>query len=171
MVVTSLPPVSRPLRDGELQAVVKVLDGNGDAVLQASELAQATTVRKALDTNHNGRIEATELVRGLKTDQLTVSLSRRGAIQVLLSFDTDRDGYLSQDELALDAKASAAIDGYGAAKFAIVNGATYRDGDGRPRTTGQATVDGRISLSEMANAIADGRLTVGRCFYANGSLT
>jgi hypothetical protein len=171
MAITSLPPASRLLRDNELRAVVNALDANGDKILQKEELnITSVAMRKMLDTNRNGRFEAEEVKKGLLADKFTVTLSRRDAVQVLLKFDSNQDGYLAQNELELNDKALKMLDNYGARKFKAVNGAVYADDKGRARQTGEAAADGKISVSEMANAIADGRMQIGQRFYAPGSL-
>jgi hypothetical protein len=171
MAINSLPPASRPLRDDELRAVVNALDTNGDKVLQKNELnITSAALRKKLDTNQNGQFEAEEVKQGLLTDSFSVSLTRDAAVQVLLKFDSNRDGHLDKNELEMNDKAVKLLENYGAKKYFSVNGAYVHDSRGLLRQTGFAEIDGRLSVSEVANAIADGRLQIGRTFFTPGTV-
>jgi PBP1b-binding outer membrane lipoprotein LpoB len=170
-VINSLPPASRPLRDNELRAIVNALDTNNDKILQKHELNIAkAALRSQLDTNGNGQFEAEEVKQGLLADKFTVSLSRDAAVQVLLKFDSNQDGFLAANELDMNDKAVNLIDNYGASKYAHANASLVRDDNNRLRRTGAAAADGKLSISEMANAIADGRLLVGQRFFTPGSV-
>lgn len=155
-------PATRPLRDNELNAVINALDTNGDKVLQKDELFVTTpALRRELDTNRNGRFEDYEVKEAFRRDRIQITLTRRAAEQVLLKFDSNQDGYLSRGELEMNDKLFNMVDGYGSRKYAFENGHMVYDSKGRLRPTGEAVKgDGRISISELANAIGDGQLKI-----------
>lgn len=155
-------PASRPLRENELNAVINALDTNGNKVLEKNELNISTAdLRRRLDFNRDGRFQADEVKFGFQNDMFSIQLNRSAAEQVLLKMDSNQDGYLSRNELELNDKMMNLVDGYGSRKYGSENGQRVYDAKGRVRETGRAAKDGSISISEMANAFADGHLKIG----------
>lgn len=157
-------PATRQLRDNELNAVVNALDRSGDKVLQRDELLVTSRDRfLRMDENRNNRLETSEAKGAFQRDELNITFqgARKPAVDVLLKMDSNQDGYLGQNELAMNQKMINQLDGYGARKYGAENGARVYDAKGKVRETGDARQDGAISISEMANALADGLLKIG----------
>lgn len=157
-------PATRQLRDNELNAVINALDRNGDGVMQKNELLVTSRDRfNRMDTNYDGRLQTSEAKGAFQRDELNITFqgARKAAVDVLLKMDSNQDGYLSKGELAMNQKMLNQLDGYGSRKYGTENGARVYDAKGRVRETGEARQDGRISISEMANALADGLLKIG----------
>src|SRR5688500_9682435 len=58
-------PLSRRLHDSEHNAVISALDTNRDGVLKQDELSIASAdLRRRLDANNNGQLEAPEVKAG-----------------------------------------------------------------------------------------------------------
>lgn len=164
-------PASRLLRDNEQNAVINALDKSGDKVLQKNELLITSAARfDRMDTNRNGRLETSEAKAAMQRDELTIRFpgARQAAVDVLLKMDNDQDGYLGANELELNQKMLNQVDGYGSNKYRYENNSLVRDQKGKVRETGVATQDGRISISEMANAIADQLINIGSRFTIPG---
>jgi|GEM_PF-4347622 len=159
-------PATRKLRDNELNAVVNALNTNGDKTISRDELTvgQRDLFYK-LDTDTDGRLTGNEVKAGFQQDLFSISIgNRKAAVDVLLKLDNNQDGYLAENELAMNDKMVNQLDGYGSNKYAYHNGASAIDSKGKIRETGSARKDGYISISEMANALADGILQVGQRF-------
>lgn len=164
-------PASRQLRDNEQNAVINALDKSGDKVLQRNELLITSQSRFArMDSNRNGRLETSEAKAAMQRDELTITFpgSRQAAVDVLLKMDNNQDGYLGSNELELNQKMLNQVDGYGSNKYRYDNNSLVRDQKGKTRETGRADRDGKISISEMANAIADQIINIGSRFTIPG---
>jgi hypothetical protein len=162
---------SRPFRDNELNAVINALDKNHDGVIGRNELMISDPNRfRRMDTNHNGRLEASEAKSALKSGDISnISFNgdRAAAVQVLLKFDSNQDGMLSRNEFEMTPAAVRTVDGYGSSKYSYQNGQQVTDDKGRIRSTGSARADGQVSISELANALADNRFVIGQALNFN----
>lgn len=160
-MTSGLPPaMTAELTQAQLETVVRALDANRDGVLQNGELQLAPEAARALDTNGNGRVEIGEVVSALKEDRFVIGLKRDEALKAMIQFDKDQDGYIGLHELEMTYNFMRLVDGYGAEAYAGVNGQPVVDAAGKRHPTGAARSDGRISLSEIANALTDGKLMV-----------
>ena len=157
---------SRNFRDNELNAVINALDTNKDKVIGRNELNITDSNRfRRMDTNHNGRLETSEAKAGLANGDIrniTFNGNRDAAVQVLLKFDSNQDGLLSKNEFQMTSSAVKTCDGYGSNKYGAVNGQMVGDDKGRYRQTGSARADGQVSISELANCLADNRFVIGQ---------
>lgn len=170
-MTSGLPPaMTAELTKAQLENVVRALDTNRDGVLQNAELPLAPEVVRALDGNGNGRLEVGEVVSALQQDQFVIGLKRDQALKALIQFDKNNDGYIGLNELEMTYNLMQMVDGYGAEAYADVNDKPMRDAAGKRQPTGAVKSDGRISLSEMANAMADGRLLVASRIFEVGLL-
>jgi hypothetical protein len=163
------PIASRQFRDNEANAIINALDKNNDRIIGRNELLITDPNRfRQMDTNRNGRLEAFEAKDALKIgliSNITFNGNRTAAAQVLLKFDSNQDGYLQRNEFDMTGSAVRAVDGYGSRKYAYENGELMRDDKGRVRSTGSAQADGRVSISELANALADNQFVIGDALY------
>ena len=160
-------PATRLLRDNELNAVVNALDANRDKTLQRNELnIGEPRLQDRLDSNRDGRFSADEVKGGFQRDEFAISFggARASAVDVMLKLDNNQDGYLAANELEMNDKMLNQLDGYGSRKYGAENGRTVVDQKNRVRQTGEAARDGRISISEIANALTDGLLKIGSRF-------
>jgi Ca2+-binding EF-hand superfamily protein len=159
-------PATRKLRDNELNAVINALNTDGNKTISRDELTvgQRDLFYK-LDTTPDGRLSTDEVKAGFQQDLFSISIgNRQAAVDVLLKLDNDQNGYLAANELAMNDKMLNQLDGYGSNKYSHKNGEWVTDSKGKMRLTGAARKDGFISISEMANALADGILQVGQRF-------
>lgn len=163
------PIASRQFRDNEANAIINALDRNNDRVISRNELTITDPYRfRRMDTNGNGRLETSEAKEALKRgdiSNITFNGNRAAAVQVLLKFDSNQDGYLERNEFEMTSSAVRAVDGYGSRKYSYENGESVRDDKGRIRGTGYAQADGRVSVSELANALADNQFVIGDALY------
>ena len=164
------PIASRPFADDKCNAIINALDSNKDGVLGRNELTITDSNRfRAMDTNHDGRLQTYEAKDALKIGLINpIRIGNRdAAVKVLLKFDGNSDGYLDKNEFPMTSDAVRFVDGYGSRKYGAVNGQLAYDDKGRVRNTGEAGRDGRVSVSEMANAVADKQFALGGALYFN----
>ncbi len=86
--------------------VLGALDADRDNIISASEIANAPTALRKLDTNHDGKLTAEEcglrLRANLAADPQLVTRSRRSFMRihpVLAALDADHDGVISASEI------------------------------------------------------------------------
>jgi hypothetical protein len=163
------PIASRQFRDNEANAIINALDKNNDKIIGRNELLITDPAKfRRMDTNRDGRLQAYEAKDALKLGEIsgiTFNGNRAAAIQVLLKFDSNQDGILQRNEFDMTGSAVRAVDGYGSRKYAYENGEMVRDDKNRVRTTGSARADGQVSVSELANALADNQFVIGDALY------
>jgi hypothetical protein len=163
------PIASRQFRDNEANAIINALDKNDDKIIGRNELLITDPGRfRRMDRNGDGSLQAYEAKDALKLGQIsgiTFNGNRAAAVQVLLKFDSNQDGNLSRNEFEMSSSAVKAVDGYGSRKYAYENGSAVYDDKNRVRSTGSARADGQISISELANALADNQFVIGDRLY------
>jgi hypothetical protein len=163
------PIASRQFRDNEANAIINALDKNNDKIIGRNELYVTDPSRfRRMDTNGDGRLQAYEAKDALKLgliSNITFNGDRAAAVQVLLKFDSNQDGILQRNEFDMTGSAVRAVDGYGSRKYSYENGQRVYDDKNRVRSTGAAYADGQISISELANALADNQFVIGDALY------
>jgi hypothetical protein len=185
LLVCSLLParsqtmIAGPFSAASMATFFKMMDGASDAdgteqpkdgLLSLQELAaipNATELMKALDRNGDGMLNpVSELAIGLHRGQATMQMDRNLALRFLVGLDKNLDGYLRRNEISgLSDELIERLDNYGAAKYGKWSNAKAYDEYGKLKQTGPIQPDRRISVAELANAMADGIVVLGNGLY------
>jgi len=79
--------------------ILQVLDANGDGVIDADEIANASAVLKTLDTNGDGQLTHDELMPGHPAAAPDGARPHR-VMPLVAALDTDTNGVISAEEIA-----------------------------------------------------------------------
>lgn len=95
---------------------MKALDANGDGVIDADEIANASTALKALDTNGDGKLTMDELL-GPPPPGFGGGTNHPPVPPIIAAIDTNHDGVIDADELANAPAALKTLDKNGDGKL------------------------------------------------------
>lgn len=149
--------------------VARALDRNNDHVLSRDEVQLSQHLARRLDSNHDGLLQLQELSAALQNDQISLqNLSRSAARQVAAeilpqsvyaaalgqlgrSLDTNRDGFVAQEELSLAlSSGSVAISG----NYLVAQSGGVQPHPGHPGNgfgQGPGLDEARSFISEISN--------------------
>ena len=95
---------------------MKALDANGDGIIDADEIANASTALKALDTNGDGKLTLDELL-GPPPPGLNGGTNHPPVPPIIAALDANHDGVIDADELANAPAALKTLDKNGDGKL------------------------------------------------------
>ena len=171
--------IAGPFSAASMATFFKIMDGAADAdgteqpkdgllsLQELSAIPNANALLAALDRNGDGMLDPVgELAIGLHRGQATMQMDRNLALRFLVGLDKNLDGFLRENELSgLTPELLERLDDYGAAQYGKWSNAKAYDEHGKLKQTGPIQADQRISVAELANAMADGIVVLGNGLY------